>query len=126
MNERNRKFFSFICVGGTAMFAYIYLASLLATYNMENWMASSVCYLSIIPFAYYAQRRITFRSNNSVKSSFTKYTATQLLGLLLSFTMPFLMKNSEFSPILIFTFVAVVTALFNFVLLKIWAFKVHN
>jgi putative flippase GtrA len=123
MREKLRLILSFLGVGLAISIAYVFFAAFITGLGVKNWIASFFCYLALIPAAYLGQRRITFKSNTSVGTSFPRYVATQFLGLTLSILLPYLFSSSAIAPTLQFASVAIITAVFNFVLLKIWAFR---
>ncbi len=113
---------SFVGIGIAGAAAYVILATVLAVMGLAPWLASMLSYGALIPLVYIGQRTLTFRSEVAHRSSFPKYIASQVLGLGLSVTLPYLVAN-RLPPVVAFATVALTIAVTNFFLLKWWAFR---
>jgi putative flippase GtrA len=120
-----RQIVVYCAVGSAGALGYVLLAALLTSATLvPAWIASTVAYAALIPAIYMGQRRLTFQSNASHSVAFARYVCVQGIGLITSATLSQLMV-AQFSrpPLLAFSVTAVIVAITNFLLLKLWAFS---
>lgn len=123
MSSNIRSIVSFFGVGATAAAGYVVLSTFVTYRGMAPWLASVLCYAALIPFAYVAQRSITFQSTVAHKLSFPKYLAVQCLGLMLAGALPYFADLlTEVPPVFAFLLVAATIVVTNLLLLKHWVF----
>lgn len=109
-------------IGLVATLSYVAICSLLVRFGYTPWIVSVLCYGAFIPIVYLIQRRFTFNSDAPHASSFVKYAATQVFGLLLSAFLPYFALRLV-SPTASFIIVTLLVAIFNYLVLSHWAFK---
>lgn len=119
-----RTLLSFVSVGGSSAVAYIVASTILTRSGVAPWIASTLCYVVLIPAAYLGQRLFTFQATISHRSSFPRYVAVQFIGLALAAFLPRVFANvAKANPLAIFVAIALFIAVTNFVLLRWWAFR---
>ncbi len=78
----------------------------------------------LVPPVYLAQRRVTFRSARAHAAAFPRYVATQLAGNAVAVVLSEVFATAVLArPWIAFAAVALVVAVVNFALLKLWAFR---
>lgn len=119
-----RMLLSFVSVGGSSAAAYVIASTVLTHMGVRPWLASTLCYATLIPAAYLGQRLLTFQATASHMSSFPRYVAVQLIGFGLAAILPRAFADvAKDDPLTIFLAIAFFIAATNFVLLRWWAFQ---
>jgi putative flippase GtrA len=121
----SRQIVVYCAVGSAGALGYVLIAALLtSTLRVPAWIASTVAYAVLIPPIYMGQRRLTFHSNARHSVAFTRYVCVQGIGLIASAALSHL-TVAQFGrpPLLAFSITAVLVAMTNFLLLKLWTFS---
>ena len=114
-----REIALFLLVGGTAALLYILIATLLETLvGLTRPWASAVAYGLMVPPAYAAQKRFTFRSSASHSRAFPSYLLTQFVALGVASVVS--SQLGRLPPPLAYGIAGICAAIVSFVLLKFW------
>ena len=124
IGTRLTEFSAFTIIGVFAAAIYAIIAAELTSLDgWRPWTASVVAYALIVPFAYVAQKSIAFRSEAAHRHAFPRYVAIQLFGMVLSIPLSEgALQILQFHPLAGFLLIGAVIAVFNFGLLRLWAF----
>jgi len=91
--------------------------------GLEPALASGCAYMLMIPLAYFAHRIITFRSSAVHKVAFPRFVVTSLMGVALSWAIPYLASRLFAAPHwLAFLAVCVIVPTLSFVTTRAWVF----
>jgi putative flippase GtrA len=121
----SRQIVVYCAVGSAGALGYVLLAALLSSVMLAPaWLASTVAYAVLIPPIYMGQHRLTFQSTANHSVAFARYVCVQGIGLVVSAALSQLMV-APFGrpPLLAFSITAVLVAMTNFLLLKLWTFR---
>lgn len=134
LSPNRQELIRFICVGGFLTFCTFIL--MIVFDALLRWRPAFVSALStsiMIVIGYYLQRVVTFRAENNVKKAFLSYVSVQMVGLaLIVFFSEVLIGYYKIHEIfhwgvwgkqIGFAFVACLTAVINYLLLKFWTFR---
>jgi putative flippase GtrA len=122
-HETLRSVISYFGVGAAGALAYVVLSTVMTTLTgVSPWICSVLVYLGLILPVYFAQHRLTFRSQQAHRTSLPRYIAIQMLGVFLAAILPRLLSASALPPGAIFAAVALTIAVTNYGLLRFWAF----
>lgn len=120
-----RQLLFFVLVGGSGAVAFI----LLSTFAIErrtgapDWVVSALCYAALILPVYLAHRSLSFRSDAPHRRALPRYVATQVCAVALAALISYGIYAIPGVPTLAAAFlVSALTAVFTFVVLKLWAF----
>lgn len=122
-----REAFAFYMVGGLAALAYVVITSSLIHLGtgVEDWIISGLTYAVFMPLVYFAHRVFSFRSDAPHRRAFSRYVVVQIMGLGVATTLSFLMFNFvDITPFIASALVIGLTSVFNFLVLRGWAFAV--
>jgi putative flippase GtrA len=115
----------YCAVGSAGALGYVLLAAFFNSVMLvPAWLASTMAYAVLIPPTYMGQHRLTFQSTSSHSVAFTRYVCVQGIGLVASVALSQLIV-APFGrpPLLAFSITAVLVAMTNFLLLKLWTFS---
>jgi putative flippase GtrA len=121
--EVTPRFFRFLIAGGFGAACYMIGSHFLVLSGVEAWIASVSVYAFLVPIVYSLQKNFVFESNRSHFKSFPRYLIIQLIGLMLSATIPFLLGKLGISPSVSFFCVILVITFTNYGLQSRWAFS---
>lgn len=120
-----REAVGFLLVGGGGALAFTVLSTLMAdaVTMVPRWLTISVCYLMFLGPVYLLHRRFSFRSGAAHRRAAPRYVAVQLASVVVVAALSFVLIERLGLPTLP-AIVAVLglTALVNFVVLRLWAF----
>ena len=123
-----RDALSFLFVGGTAALLFVAVSSFLFHFSgwksgVPDWVINGVLYALFVPLVYFSHRIISFRSRTPHRQALTRYLLTQILGLgvatLLGYVCYQVLGLSAWTGSVL---VIGITSLFNYVVLRSWAF----
>lgn len=114
----------FLLVGGTAALIYLILATFLAeSLNMEAWLASAISWTICIIPAYQGQKLLTFKSELDHKVAFPRYFISQIIGILLSSLLSFMLSRlTSLNALAIFSIVIFVVTTSSYFFQRFWVF----
>lgn len=121
---RVREIASFLVIGGTSALLYTGLNVLFTKAGLRPSLSIVLTLAILMPPTYYAQHRLTFRSDRDHRSAFPRYVGAQLFGNLLA-----LVAAEVFAaqirayPLISFVIIAAMVAVINYGILKFWAFR---
>lgn len=125
LSENQRQLVFFVFVGGSGAVAFIVLSSLAISLRtgLPDWLVSALVYAALILPVYLAHRTLSFRSDAPHKEALPRYVATQVCAVALAALISFGIYAIPGLPTLVAAFlVSGLTAVFTFVVLKLWAF----
>ena len=115
------QIFRFACIGGFASVFYFACAFALNAYvGLSAITSSFLAYAFAAMINYYAHRKFTFNSSNSVSLEMTRFIVATIAGLSLALVIPLIMTNSL--PHLVFLTVLIVVPIFSFIMMKFFVF----
>lgn len=120
---------SFLLVGGIAALCFVGLSMLMIGLQtgMPDWAVSALCYAALIPPAYLAHYRLSFRSQARHARALPRYVAVQFSALTLASVFSYVFYSVFGMPTaLAALLVAGLTAGVNFFVLKLWAFAARG
>ena len=121
---RLRELASFLVIGGTSALLYTGLNVLFTTAGVRPSLSIVITLAILMPPTYYAQHRLTFRSDRDHRSAFPRYVGAQLFGNLLALVAAELFAASiRAYPLVSFVIIAAMGAAINYAILKFWAFR---
>ena len=120
-----RQLFWFIVVGGSGAVVFVVLSTLAISLRtgVPDWIMSALCYAALILPVYLAHRRLSFRSDAPHTRALPRYVATQACAVALAALISYAVYALPGLPTLVAAvLVSGLTAVFTFVVLKLWAF----
>jgi putative flippase GtrA len=120
-----RKLFTFLLVGGLAAGTYSLVCTALVHW-LPAWRAaiSISVHTTLIPIAYFAQRRLTFQSENPPLCEFAQYAGLQIISICLSTALLVrLVTESPYVNIAIFLMIAGLAAIISYFICNIFIFS---
>lgn len=101
------KKFLFLLVGGSAALLYLIISTcLVIIFDIKEWLASSISWTICIIPAYLGQKILTFKSEISHQFAFPRYLLLQIIGILLSSILSFLLSSfTQLNTLAIFSIV---------------------
>lgn len=120
-----QQLFWFVLVGGSGAVAFIVLSSVAIELDTgaPDWVVSTLCYAALILPVYMAHRTLSFRSDTPHTQALPRYVATQMCAVALAALISFGIYAIPGLPTVVAAFlVSGLTAVFTFVVLKLWAF----
>jgi putative flippase GtrA len=119
-----RELAVFLAVGGAAAALYAGLGAAFTGWFGVRPSLSVILSVSIVlPLAYLAQRHVTFRSSRSHSTAFSRYVMTQAISNVVAIVGAELFEAEVRAyPFPAFLGIAVLVAVVNYFLLKIWVF----
>lgn len=122
---RWRQKFRFLLVGGAAALLYLVFATFLAEcLHVEEWLASAIAWtLCVIP-AYQGQKQLTFKSKADHQTAFPRYVISQIIAIVLSSIMSFMLDNlTDLNALIIFIIVVSVITTLSYLFQRLWVFN---
>ncbi len=119
------ELFFFGLVGGSGVVAFILLSNGLIALRtgLPDWVASALCYASLILPVYLLHKRFSFQSDAGHAQALPRYIAVQLSALTLATGLSYLFYAVfGTKPLFASILVAGLTSAVNFFVLKLWAF----
>ncbi len=116
--------FVFGIVGAALAAVYFILANAAsAVIGLAPQSASGSAYLLMIPLAYYAHRKITFRSTGLHRVALPRFVMTSFIGLLVSWAVPYVAVRLLAAPHwAAFLAVCILVPIVSFSLMRFWVF----
>jgi len=121
---RTREIVFFLLVGGTSALLYTLLNVLFTKAGVRPSLSIVITLVILMPPTYFAQRRLTFRSDRDHRSAFPRYVGAQLFGNVLAMIAAEVFTTSiRTYPLVSFVIIAAMVAAINYGILKFWAFR---
>ncbi len=120
-----REAIAFYLVGGLAAALYVVVTSLLISIDtgVADWVVSALTYAVFMPLVYLAHRLFSFRSDAPHRRAFSRYVVVQGMGFCLATILSYVAFHMLFlMPLIGSSLVIGVTSIFNFLVLRGWAF----
>lgn len=120
-----REAVAFYLVGGLAAAFYVLISSFLIDMNfgIADWQVSALVYAAFMPMVYFAHRLFSFRSDAPHRRAFSRYVVVQGMGLCVATVLSFAAFHIlMLAPVVGSALVIGVTSIFNFLVLRGWAF----
>lgn len=120
-----REAFAFYMVGGLAALAYVAITSGLIHLEtgIADWIISGLTYALFMPLVYFAHRMFSFRSDAPHRRAFSRYVVVQIMGLCVATILSYLAFHVFIlMPVIGSGLVIGLTSIFNFLVLRGWAF----
>ena len=110
------KKFPFLLVGGSATLLYLIISTcLVIVFEAKEWLASSISWVICIIPTYLGQKKLTFKSEVSHQFAFPRYLFLQIIGILLSAILSFLLnKFTQFNTLTIFSVVILTVTVISY------------
>ena len=119
-----REVFFFGVVGLSATASYLAFSFSFALLGISATPASFMSYVLSTPFSYFGHRRFTFHSDVDHKTGIPRFTASLLIGLILSTSIPYTLNQVlGISDSVSFLVVAVAVPTVTFFVFKIYVFR---
>lgn len=120
-----REAVAFYLVGGLAALCYVLISSFLIGMDtgIADWLMSALVYAVFMPMVYLAHRLFSFRSDAPHRRAFSRYLVVQGMGLCVASVLSFAAFHIlMLVPLIGSALVIGVTSIFNFLVLRGWAF----
>jgi putative flippase GtrA len=120
-----RKVASFLAVGGASAVVYSILCTLLVKAFPGYPVAISIgVHACLIPFAFFAQRIVTFASSGIIAHEFLRYAGVQIASISFSaLTLSQLVGHNSILNLLVFLSISAFAALVSFVICNFYVFR---
>lgn len=118
----------FLLVGGSAALLYLTISTcLVIIFGVKEWLASSASWAICIIPAYLGQKILTFKSEISHQFAFPRYLFLQIIGILLSSILSFLLSNfTQLSTLAIFSIVISTVTIISYFFQHFLIFSTHE
>jgi putative flippase GtrA len=116
--------FVFVIVGAALAAVYFIIANVAsAVVGLAPQRASGSAYLLMIPLAYYAHRKITFRATGLHRVALPRFVTTSFIGLFVSWAVPYVAVRLLAAPHwAAFLAVCIFVPIVSFTLMRFWVF----
>lgn len=123
--ESMRKLVTFLAVGGTFAIAYSLLCTLLVKALPGYPLPISIgVHAFLIPFAFFAQRIVTFASSGAISQEFVRYAGLQIGSISLSaFLLSRLVGQDYAINLIVFLSIPALAAIISFVVCHLYIFR---
>ncbi|AGK56888.1 hypothetical protein HYPDE_26028 [Hyphomicrobium denitrificans 1NES1] len=126
--ESIRKLVAFLAVGGTFAIAYSLLCTLLVKALPGHSLIISIgVHAFLIPFAFFAQRVVTFASSGVMPQEFFRYAGLQIASISLSaFLLSRLVGQNDIINLFVFLSISAISAIVSFAVCSFYIFRTRD